>query len=264
MRKLYHYVISASSAKDRREFMRKQFENKGEEPNFLEAIMGKDISPEDWKKWVVPDELLTLKKGEVGGGLSHLQCYKNLLASDKPYVFVFEDDSKITDEFFEAIDGICKYMDMQTDPVVLLLFNTFDTYVHKIGNIEKEIKVYRSLGGVLAAGYVINRKAAANLVRINTPIFIQADAWRTFVKAGLIDLRCLNKKLVYGDDYLASHSIIEQMESRNETSEANKVAQKKRKKALKYMYSKLTLSERLSALKSRALLHIRELYYDKN
>ena len=75
MRNLYHYVINASDAKERQVFMKKQFEKWGG-ANFFEAIMGQDVSLENWKKWVVPDDICSLRKGEVGCALSHINCYK--------------------------------------------------------------------------------------------------------------------------------------------------------------------------------------------
>lgn len=262
VRKFYHYIINASDAKERQVFMKKQFEKWGG-ANFFEAIMGQDVSPENWKKWVVPDDICSLRKGEVGCALSHINCYKKLLASDEPYLFLFEDDIKISDRFFKSIDDICEYMDVQTEPVVILFFDIFDTRVHKIGTIGRDIGVYRALGGCGTFGYVINRKAAANLIRMNLPIFTQADAWRTFIKAGLVDLRCLDKKMVCEDGYFSERSIIDHIESREENDKARIIANEKRAKALKYMYNKMTFSERWRALKSRVLLHIRELYYDK-
>lgn len=258
MDRFYHYIISAKMAIERHEFMKKQFTAHNREPNFFDAIMGNEIPPEKWKQLVAPDGVLALTKGEVGCSLSHRGVYKQLIESGEKYCFVFEDDANLTDRFWDSLSSICDFMDQTEGPAVLLLFRPNDIHVRKI--YDKGISIYNTVDGVCAHGYVLNREAAEKLIWAQTPIIFQADIWRTWIKAGLIKLYCLDEDFVPTYTELSSNSVINSLEKRPQGEQSNELKEK-RKKALHYFYNKMDVAQRINGLFARISLHVREILY---
>lgn len=213
----FHYVISAPNAHERRETVLANFKAHGLEPQFFEAVMGNKLPSEKLKNMKVDTGFMSL--GEVGCILSHLGIYKKLLKSHEPYVFIFEDESYLTDLFFEDLPEIQSFMESHTDPVVLILYKTV-AHTHPVIYKSGRPFILRTLGGTASHGYVINRKAAENMLRVQSPPRMEIDAWAQYYKLNLLNIYCTENRLVHLDEKTAQESIIDKIAPRIEKDRA--------------------------------------------
>lgn len=150
-------------------------------PQFFDAIMGNQLSSEQLEKVAAKENFLTL--GEIGCALSHLGVYQKLLESREKCVYVFEDDALLTEEFINLQPQIQQFMEEQTAPTVLLLFNICG-YERRARRISQDVSIMKCLGGTRAYAYVLNRPAALNLLKAQMPVKIELDAWAIYQKWG--------------------------------------------------------------------------------
>ena len=113
----------------------------------------------------------------------------------------------------------------------------------------------RSLAGTRAHAYVLNRTAAQNLLKAQTPVKIELDAWAIYQKLGFIQLYCLNQNVVGLDEELEKASTIDQIAIRHTRN--SKVVQRIKDRHL-------TTREKIAFLGRRISRHIKELYYENN
>lgn len=259
MENFFHYVISAKSMSKRKERMLEQFAKWGLKPNFFDAIMGNELSKEELQKLSASEGLLTL--GEIGCALSHLGVYQRLLESQEPCVYVFEDDAEITDEFMDLRPKIQEFMEKQNQPTVLVLCS-INGRKKVCQKLTAKISIMRSLAGTRAHAYVLNRTAAQNLLKAQTPVKIELDAWAIYQKLGFIQLYCLNQNVVGLDEELEKASTIDQIAIRHTRN--SKVVQRIKDRHVKNWYKHLTTREKIAFLGRRISRHIKELYYENN
>lgn len=255
----FHYVISAQPMSKRKERIMEQFAQWGMRPNFFDAIMGNELSKEKLLKLSASEGLLTL--GEIGCALSHLGVYRKLLESREPCVYVFEDDAKFTDAFMELQPKIQQFMEEQTKPTVLVLcaINGRKTVCRKL---DSKVSIMRSLAGTRAHAYVLNRAAARNLLKAQTPVKIELDAWAIYQKLGFIRLYCLNQNVVGLDRELEKASTIDQI-SKRDVRDRGKI-QRIKDRHIKNWYNHLTTAGKVAFFGRRISRHIKELYYENN
>lgn len=257
MKKFTHYVISAKDVLSRRNAIKEQFSRWRLVPNFFDAIMGYEISKEQLEEYSEADNLLTL--GEIGCALSHLGTYRRLLDTEEKCAFIFEDDTCLTEEFIAVQPKIYHFMAEQTMPSVLLLY-PIRGHKKKLLTIGRDISIMRCLAGSGAYAYVLNRQAAINLLRAQTPVKIEMDAWGIYQRMGFVDLYCLNKPVILLDKVLNDDSIIDKISDRRAIDRNNASFLKKR--IVKSWYDHFTIKEKMKFYKRRISRHIKELYYD--
>jgi glycosyl transferase family 25 len=257
MMDFFHYVISAEQATERRNKIIEHFKRWGIEPNFFQAIMGNQLSENQLKQLTQDEGLLT--KGEIGCALSHLGTYRRLLETEEKCAFIFEDDTCLTEEFIAVQPKIYHFMAEQTMPSVLLLY-PIRGHKKKLLTIGRDISIMRCLAGSGAYAYVLNRQAAINLLRAQTPVKIEMDAWGIYQRMGFVDLYCLNKPVILLDKVLNDNSIIDKISDRRAIDRNNASFLKKR--IVKSWYDHFTIQEKMKFYKRRISRHIKELYYD--
>lgn len=259
MNHFYHYVISAKSVTKRRQAQIERFAKWGMQPQFFDAIMGNQLSEEELDKLSATEGLLTL--GEIGCALSHLGVYQKLLDSQEKCVYVFEDDAKVTDEFIKLQPKIQQFMEEQSEPTVLVLC-TIIGHKKSMRKISPDVSIMKCLAGTRAYAYVLNRKAAENLLKAQMPVKIELDAWAIYQKLGFIRLYCLSKDVVQLDEALDKDSIIDNISDRF-VRDRQKVKILK-DKHVKNWYRHLSTSEKIRFFGRRISRHIKELYYENS
>lgn len=173
---------------------------------FLDAVMGKSLSQDELKNLSHDNGLL--KVGAIGCALSHLKAYRKFLESREKCAYIFEDDAQLSEKFIVLQPEIQKFMEEQTKPTVLALYR-FNGLKRKVRNLDEDTCIMRSFGGTASHAYIINRSAAENLLKAQTPVRIEFDAWAIYQKLGFINLYCLNKDVVTLNDVLSRESTIE-------------------------------------------------------
>lgn len=159
------------------------------DPEFVDAVYGKELGKDklsklfDFKK-SKSYHSIDVTLGEVGCTLSHFACYKKLLASDRNYALIVEDDVGFIGNgpFDELLNKAVKYMKPE-EPTVLQLFSFFD-YLRKGLHFNNEHKVYKTYKSALTTIYLINKQAARIIVSEGLPYWI-ADDWSLFRRKGI-------------------------------------------------------------------------------
>ncbi|XOQ53599.1 MAG: LPS biosynthesis glycosyltransferase [Succiniclasticum sp.] len=253
-----HSIISADRALDRKAAITENFNRLGLEPHFFPAIMGDELSPQELAKLAGDEGLLT--KGEIGCALSHLKIYRDFLATDAPYWFVFEDDIQLTKEFVRDLPQLCSFMDSLSGPAVLLL-KRIRGHARIVHEVHQGCHILHSLSGSTACAYVINRKAAENLLRAQTPVKFEIDAWAIYQDLGYLKLYSTFPAYVTMNEEVASHSLIDHIASRRKHSSE----ERKRIKArhVKFLYEQNIWSRKLYLQIERLKRHLQELYYTR-
>jgi glycosyl transferase family 25 len=253
-----HSIISADRALDRKAAITKNFHHLGLEPHFSPAIMGDELSPGELAKLAGDHGLLT--KGEIGCALSHLKIYRDFLATDAPYWFVFEDDIQLTKEFVRDLPRICAFMDARRGPCALLL-KKIHGHARVVHEVHQGYHILHSLAGSTAYAYVINRRAAENVLQAQTPVKFEIDAWAIYQNLGYLKLYSTCPAYVTMNEEVASHSLIDQIDARYTLS--SKDVKRIKDRHVKYLYDQNNWSRKLYLQKERLKRHLQELYYHK-
>jgi glycosyl transferase family 25 len=253
-----HYIISSTRSPLRRKGIKENFLTFGIEPRFYEAVMGDSLSREQLQQAVKRQGLLTM--GEIGCALSHLGIYRNLLTGHEPYVFILEDDARITADFVKVLPQLAAFMNQQSGPATLLLYRV-DGLVHPVFSIGQEAHILHSLGGTAAHGYVLNRQAARNILAAQTPLRFEIDAWAIYQKLGLISLYSTDRDYVKLDGSTAAHSTIDQLAKRRELDPSR--VRKIKALNIRELYDEQPFSRRCMVQLARLRRHLEGLYYHK-
>ncbi len=259
MTTMYHSIISSSKAPARRKSVEENFAALGLQPNFFEAIMGDELSQQELNTVSQADGLLTL--GEIGCALSHLEIYKQLLRSSEPYIFIFEDDARLTREFVRAIPAIQRFMAGQDKPTVLSL-HRIRGHVHPVFRLDSEKRILHVLAGSTGHGYVINRQAAANILKAQTPLRFEIDAWAIYQKLCYITFYTTDFDFIQVDKALAARSLIDEISPKRHKLDS-KIVKRLKDRQIRELYGQKSLQEKLLCQLFRLGRHIQALYYQE-
>ena len=173
------YYISLDKAENRRQELIPRLEKLELPYERIHAIYGKDL-PQEEKDKVVRKTLYTVLMrrapldGEIGCYLSHLKAWQTFLKSNHSYALILEDDAKFNpDELRDMVNLLIQNKDkwdyVNLDP-------------HREGNgkviaklSEKHTLLVPRQRVWIATGQLINRKAAATLVKHALPIVMPLD-----------------------------------------------------------------------------------------
>ncbi|MFP8918902.1 glycosyltransferase family 25 protein [Megasphaera indica] len=257
---LNHFIINAISAKERLHNISSVFHRLGLEPRFFPAIMGNQLTKDQIGHYVDDGGLLTL--GEIGCALSHLSIYKKFLQTNEKYIFVFEDDVEIRDDFPQLAPAVADFIGNQKKGAVLLLYKA-KAHTRKVQSIgQSSVHILRSMAGSAAHGYVINRVAAENILKAQTPLAFEIDAWALYYKLLYLDIFCLNQNVVFLNQELANASLIDAVDNRHTRSSRDI------KKIKDYSFQRLlrrySWEKRLFVEYKRLERHIDSLFYDED
>ncbi|OOS00113.1 hypothetical protein B0186_07040, partial [Canicola haemoglobinophilus] len=158
--------------------------------------------------------------------------------------FFFEDDIVFSDKFTpDLINEITDFISSLEKPSILVLFNS----IYKKKKIKDfqtcNISVFSAHNLFYAYGYVINRKAAENILTIQTPIKFEIDAFKFYYWLSAVDLYCLNANLVEPAPTISELSEINDGHPRGYTKQRTI----KKNKAFRLLYNQLSCKDKLSA-----------------
>jgi glycosyl transferase family 25 len=189
------YVINLQRSAERRNFMEVHLSEFPElDCRFISAVDGKILNPAellisyDEGKAVVKFEK-PLLAGEIGCALSHIECYKKMLAERKKFVLILEDDIIMSAYFPLMIPALSEWLSSDAPRVVLLTpcrlhWKWPSMPLSQHHNLHKICKTAWS-----AAAYLINDAAAAVLAENLFPVYAVADDWQYLRQTFKIDVR---------------------------------------------------------------------------
>lgn len=170
------YVINLDRDAERMASIRANLEALGLPFERLPAVMGKDVP--EWEKLVdLPayawrNRLDTPRAGEVGCYLSHLKAMETFLRTEAPWCVILEDDVEV----LPACAGVLRSLAEKDDWDLVKLFN-----FHSGMPVTKRVLAggHRLVAHLTrttsSAAYVVNRRAAATLLKSMRPISEQVD-----------------------------------------------------------------------------------------
>ena len=122
----------------------------------------------------------SMRDGELGCALSHVGIYQKMVDCDIRVAMILEDDAKLYDCFPKVLEYLEEKIDANLPMLVLLSNHTskkFESFgIHQIEN------------SYFSEGYVLSKKAAERLLKVNYPVRTPADSWGYWRKKGYIDL----------------------------------------------------------------------------
>ena len=171
------FVINLDCNPERLAFMRGQLDRSGIAFERFPAVYGKTLSAEERAKGFsrVRSFIASKKRmsdAEIGVAMSHVGCYRRLLATDEPAALIFEDDVVLGAGFRDALARVEKFLDPSKPQVVV-----FSGYgVENAESLPEEIRAEKSIW--CADAYCVTRSAAELLLRVNDPVITVADSFK--------------------------------------------------------------------------------------
>ncbi|MGL4769363.1 MAG: glycosyltransferase family 25 protein [Plesiomonas shigelloides] len=183
------YIISLAESQDRRNYIIEQASSKKLAFEIIDAVNGKNIA-NNLLSILKKEHSYAVTPGEIGCSLSHLVAYKKLLDSNHEAALILEDDVIIPDGINNLLLSISKKVDKK-NPNVYLLSKVNHFNKKKEITISDKIAIHEAYNACFTHAYIINRKAAKNLLDKLLPIWCVADQWSTFKDFGYVNIFCL-------------------------------------------------------------------------
>lgn len=182
------YVINMLKDTCKRAAMELQLADHPElEYKIWEAVEGRQLTEQEQERDILPDFRIRYGKNATlpaaGCSLSHICVYNDIIKSNTPYALILEDDAILLNDL--KLNSLIDLLS-STKPIAILL--TPDFWYHKrsiILEIDSMLNVYEVCEGYMTSGYLINKKGAELLARLNYPVQYTADDWSIFKAKGL-------------------------------------------------------------------------------
>jgi glycosyl transferase family 25 len=186
------FIISLTTAKERRENIKLQLNKLSFPYEIIDAIDGRKLNKEDMERLC---DMETVKKypnwltpSAIGCALSHYQVYKKIIEQKLDYALILEDDAELLSSFESVIKTIENKKLLDENTVTLLfsqgrwnspVFSRIDEKVIGDGyTINYPIEIEGHMGTAIA--YIISYKIAKKFEQIILPIRVGADIWHYF------------------------------------------------------------------------------------
>lgn len=189
------YTINLQRSVERRKFMEIHLSELPElDCHFVNAVDGKMLKPEELAtSYDEGKAVRTFEKplldGEIGCALSHIECYRKMLAERKKFALILEDDIIMSAYFPLMIPALSEWLSSDAPRVVLLTpcrlhWKWPSMPLSQHHNLHKICITAWS-----AAAYLINDAAAAVLAENLFPVYAVADNWQYLRQTFKIDVR---------------------------------------------------------------------------
>lgn len=205
------FVINLEKDSHKKETFIKNFNKFNLDYEFIKAVYGKGLSEYELDKLVYDYKNSFITFGEIGCALSHLKIYQKMINEDIKYALILEDDALCSDEFLKYLNQIEQFLKTKKDYELVCVMYKMDEYFKNLTiKISDNINIYKFAKGTGTYGYIITKKAAKKLIKINTPLILEADCWVQFFKMDKLKIYCLDKNIIETSDPFGINSSIEQ------------------------------------------------------
>ena len=171
------YVIALEHTHARRKAISERLGALGLSFTFINAVNGKNLAEDEIDNVTTPARQKylphPLSKGAIGAGLSHLDAWRKIAASDAPMALILEDDAILDKD----MDDILHQLSLLEDRIDIVNLHFRGgrplTDIARLSGAHWLSSCrYSSIG---AESYVITRKAAAHLAKQYLPIIYEVD-----------------------------------------------------------------------------------------
>ena len=143
---------------------------------FINAVNGKNLAEDEIDKFTTPARQKYLphsvSKGALGAGLSHIDAWRKIAASDAPMALILEDDAILDKD----LDDIACQLSLLEDRIDIVNLHFRDgrllTDIARFSRAWLSSCRYNSIG---AESHVITRKAAAHLAKHYLSMIYEVD-----------------------------------------------------------------------------------------
>ena len=229
------YIISLKNSESRRCSISAQASEHQLDYEFIDAVNGREI-PANVLGFLRKKESYAITPGEIGCAMSHLLAYEKLLHSADEHALILEDDVIIPGDINERLAWLATHIS-RDKPYVCLLSKVNQYSKKPLKVLAEKDALHQVYNATFAHAYVINRKAAQNLMENLFPVWCVADQWSTFTDFGHINLlgvvpACIN-----------THPELEQVTTIADRSDDE--IQRLKKQAWKHIYARRPLKEKM-------------------
>ena len=158
---------------DRKEIMKKQFEQINIRYNFFEATDGMELKPSEELTKLFKNNDFASRKGVIGCALSHKNIWEQLVQEKyKKYYIIFEDDVKLHKKFKEYLIDVQEIMEQLCEWDIIFLgyhTNNNNKYLYKFEDFDSDIEIiiteYNAdhyIGGTHS--YIISKSGAIKIL----------------------------------------------------------------------------------------------------
>jgi len=174
------WIISLERAAHRRETVTASFMSVGQDFEFIRAVDGSALTPEQrrlYSHWRALFEMgRGLGRGMFGCSLSHLRVYERMVAEQVPVAAVFEDDVEPTEGLVSVLDSVD---DLPDDWQVVTLHSLFassepEPIEHPPIAGQYRVCTYRRVP-FGTQGYLINLSGARRALEVAYPVCFPPD-----------------------------------------------------------------------------------------
>lgn len=211
------YLINLDRSKERYQYVRKFIDGLGMEVNRISAVDGKTLKNEYIKQVLDVNKYEQYlgsapKLGTIGCSLSHIKTWETFLNSNFEFALIFEDDIAFDPKELKAtIDDLLNNKELWDINLFEIHHSGMPLSIKKLSN-DRDLSIY--LVKISHSGaYIINRKAAKNLLKNAIPIVMPVDHyftrnWELDLKFTGIEPRIVHQS--FGDSDISKTDKIEE------------------------------------------------------
>ena len=181
------FIINLKHSLERRAKMESQLLKLNIAHEFIEAIDGRKMT-ETERRNVTREVNYAFLPGEVGCALSHLEIYKKITYENIDAALILEDDVVINNDLREILDNVTL---STTKPEILLLSRVNKYYKKPLKSINGSYSIHKTQQATTAHAYIINQKAASNLLQNLYPVWMVSDKWTLFEDLSLAKIHSI-------------------------------------------------------------------------
>jgi len=194
------FVTNLPWSTDRKAHIQQQLSGKGLDFEFVDCVIGKELTEAEIGDRCDIDRIRELNKNEewfnrgiIGCSLTSQNIHRTIVERNLETAMLMEDDVLLPDNFGQVIAD-CERI-IEPGDVILLFWLSWETIRFKkesrieLGTVTLyETPDLNKVSGGSAT--IFSREAAANMLKFNTPIRLTPDCWGDFALAG-----CFNRVL---------------------------------------------------------------------
>lgn len=176
---LHVYLLNLDKSTDRLANVKPLIEGLGYPYTRISAVYGKEL-PQEYRESVTnSSKYKILMHNEIGVGtigcyLSHIKIWQEFLKSNHSYALIFEDDVEFEPKKLRNLTGILLSSSQEWDLVNIdVNRHGFSKPVKQLSQLFRLVKFRARVGNTSC--YLINRKAALELLRRSLPISMPVD-----------------------------------------------------------------------------------------
>ncbi|MEG0280599.1 MAG: glycosyltransferase family 25 protein [Morganella sp. (in: enterobacteria)] len=221
------FVINLKSDISRRKNIQDQADSLGLDIEFIDAVIGNDISDKTLFEYIHDYPNCKLTKGEIGCAFSHLLIYKKIINENITHALILEDDAIIGNNIHLALNEVA-CIDQYKKPNIYLLSKPH-SYIEnkKLKSIVFDIHPIQDACG--AHGYIINNLAAKKMIQRMNPLKWECDMWGEFKFQKIVNIFCILPTIIHDGDNKKDSSTLEDERSviQHERSKYRSILRKK-------------------------------------